>query len=158
MTKRQVRAGMVILLLFILTLAAVIAYGPRLYVVTSGSMTPAIPVGSMILVSRADFSDIREGHIITYHLNGSPAVVTHRVVSVDEQGRDLCTKGDANEHRDPISVSQDQVIGVVRVIVPYLGILWVRAGRLWPALLLILSVACTGSIWRRKTGKEKDYR
>lgn len=125
-------------LFMILALCVMVMSGFRLYVVTSGSMAPAIPTGSMILVSREPFSGIREGNIVTYRLNGGDTVVTHRVVAVDSRKKDLRTKGDANALADPVPVSDRQIIGVVRMIVPYLGIIWVRSGRLLLAVVIIL--------------------
>ena len=53
-------------------------------------------------------------------------VVTHRIVEKSEEG--YHTKGDANEEEDAGIVSEEQVIGKVIAVLPWLGfgIVWIR--------------------------------
>ncbi|MCL1870777.1 MAG: signal peptidase I [Promicromonosporaceae bacterium] len=97
--------------------------GATPYAVLTGSMAPALPVGSLAVVRPREH--IQVGDVITYQLrSGEPEVVTHRVVGlgVTTGGeRRYTTKGDANPIADTLRVAPVQVRGVVWYHVPYLG-------------------------------------
>lgn len=122
-TRRVVRVAAVFVgaVMFTLVLWAFVPmlWGWRPYVVTSGSMAPAVSVGDLILVDPARTSVPRIGDVITYHRPGSPRV-THRVVGRDADGA-YRTKGDANAQADLQPVSPELVLGRVRIVVPMLG-------------------------------------
>ncbi len=74
--------------------------GISLYTVMTGSMEPAIPVGSLVFVEPADPADLAGGDVVTYRgrlseQDVSTSVITHRVVANDPQSKELETKGDA---------------------------------------------------------------
>lgn len=99
------------------------------YVVTSGSMRPAIPAGSMVVVRDVPPRSIHEGDVITFERDGpaastgTPRRVSHRVVEVVESDGRLHfrTKGDANDEPDPTLVPAQNVVGRVEFDIPYLG-------------------------------------
>ena len=86
-------------------------------IVRGGSMEPAIHVGSIVIVDRA--ARTPAVGTSTAFRDGNGAIVTHRVVSVDETGYE--TKGDANAKADLGRRSPDQVYGTVVVAIPYVG-------------------------------------
>lgn len=93
------------------------------YSVNSGSMEPAIPLGSLIFINSAE--NYQEGDIITFRNNNSKDTTTHRIVGI-ERDDDIdkllyTTKGDANEDPDSSQTDHSQVVGKVRFHVPYLG-------------------------------------
>ncbi|HXF51208.1 MAG TPA: signal peptidase I [Dehalococcoidia bacterium] len=94
-------------------------------VVLSGSMEPALPVGSVAFVDRRDAAEVRIGDILTFrHPDYPRRLVSHRVVAIDRDARGALsfrTKGDANDSADPWIVSADQVVGVVAFHLPYAG-------------------------------------
>ena len=96
----------------------------KLYSVQSGSMSPAIPVGSLIVVAPSD--SYREHDIINFGQEGRrDTSVTHRVVYVSRD-EDLGTvsyrtQGDANQDADIELVRSDRVNGKVIFHLPYLG-------------------------------------
>ena len=93
--------------------------GIRPYIVMTGSMEPQIPVGSICLVDRhCALQELQAGDIITYHSSPS-AVVTHRVVSVGEEG--AVTRGDANETVDEKAVTAEDLIGKCILTIPRIG-------------------------------------
>ncbi len=99
-------------------------FGWRFDTVYSGSMEPAINVGSMVVVRQVDPSAIRDGDIITFVSRvKADSFVTHRVVEVtnDEGTLAFLTKGDANDAPDEDSVRASDVVGRVRFSVPYAG-------------------------------------
>ncbi len=95
--------------------------GIKIYNVVSGSMEPALPVGSIVYVQEIDPLSIVKGDIIAFK-NETGVTVTHRVVSVDQQAKSIVTKGDANAQEDMTPVKFDRVIGGVQLHVPYMGV------------------------------------
>lgn len=124
-------ARLLALLFAVLALGAagVVAVLPRLthgqaMTVLSGSMTPAIPAGSVVVVRPVDPSTLQVGDVATYQVKPDRAVyVTHRVASVDHvNGTTVFTfKGDANRGADTKPVVAGQIRGKVWFHVPYLG-------------------------------------
>ena len=107
-------------------------------VVMSGSMEPALPVGSVVLVRPVDPEAVAVGDIITFRRQGSPDFVTHRVVEVvNEESLSFRTRGDANEEPDTSSVPADALRGRVWVTIPYLGYVAQHARQPWGFLLLV---------------------
>ena len=83
--------------------------GSETFDITSGSMEPEIPVGSLVVVKHIDAADAAEGDVIAFEKGG--AVVVHRVLENDAAAQEITTKGDANEVQDPRPVAYDEVIG-----------------------------------------------
>ncbi len=106
------------------------------FLITSGSMAPAIDPGDVVVVQPKFASGLGPGTVITFET--TDGVVTHRIVGVD-QGR-YVTKGDANRAPDSSRVEPDKIIGVGRVLVPLVGLpkLWQQTGN-WPVLTLWLT-------------------
>lgn len=100
--------------------------GATPYAVLTGSMRPAMPPGTLVVVRPVDPSDITTGQVITFMpKENDPSVVTHRVVGLgfDGTGTTFTTKGDANDAPDPTPVRAVQVVGERWYFVPYLGYL-----------------------------------
>ena len=111
---------LVILLCSLLLIPKV--FGFHMYDVLSGSMEPAMPVGSLIYVQNGQPEDIVEGDIIAFYASLEDAgIITHRVVKNNVVSGTFQTKGDANEKEDPLPISYDNYIGKVRLTIPYMG-------------------------------------
>jgi signal peptidase len=105
--------------------------GYQLYTVQSGSMSPALKAGSIVLVeptrgAKETHSPLpspvfSKGDIVTYNAGGDP--VTHRVIGIERSDANFVyeTKGDANRTADVKKVSEQQVLGKAVLSVPYLG-------------------------------------
>lgn len=94
--------------------------------VLTGSMEPAIPEGSMLLIQETDPKSLQPGDFISFFspdpsLDG--ALNTHRIQQVGAEGDTLefITKGDANFLEDQQPVAAEQVVGKVIFISPTLG-------------------------------------
>lgn len=114
--------GTIAILLVIALLLPVFAarmLGYEVYDVVSGSMEPAIPQGSLVLVQRTLWQEIRPGDVIAFESGGS--VVTHRVIEIRQQEGEFVTKGDANEQEDIRPTSFFDLIGRVEHCIPVLG-------------------------------------
>ena len=122
--KKIFRLLIDIVLLMLLLLTVVIVgpnvFGIKTLVVVSGSMSPALPVGSLVYAVPASQEDIKIGDPISFVMDENGTVATHRVVAIDDKGR-FTVKGDANDNNDPVPVLYENVIGVVRYSLPYVG-------------------------------------
>ena len=100
----------------------------QLLTVTSGSMEPKIPVGSMVLVKPSQ--TLQTGDVITFDPNPN-LTVTHRIVAVEyeQTNKRFLTKGDANDDLDTWKVAPEQVRGKVILTLPFLGYLsqWLKS-------------------------------
>lgn len=95
--------------------------GAYYYVVSSGSMTPALGVGDWIVCTKTSYSDIDVGDIIAFKHPSEPAqIIVHRVIEKNESY--LVTKGDACEGKDNFKLPPQNVVGVFSGFkIPYLG-------------------------------------
>lgn len=93
------------------------------FVVLSGSMSPAINPGDVIIVESTDPGAIKQNDIITYTRGQEQTPTTHRVVDIQHTNGNIAfeTKGDANEQPDQQLVFATDVIGTVMFSIPYLG-------------------------------------
>lgn len=92
--------------------------------VLSGSMTPRIPVGSVVLVVPADPETLRVGDVATYQTApGKAEFITHRIVDIDTTTTPMSFtfKGDANPGADLEPVPAGAIRGELWFHVPYLG-------------------------------------
>lgn len=93
-------------------------FGYSFFRVMTGSMEPAIPTNSLIVVKRTPAAELSEGDVITFYsqdpsLMGEPN--THRIVRFEEQQgkRLIYTKGDANNMADIYPTKEEDLIGKV---------------------------------------------
>jgi signal peptidase len=98
-------------------------FGLESLVVASGSMNPAMAVGSVAMTREVDARAISTGDIISYRHRGNAEATTHRVVAVKVEGTQVIftTKGDANTAPDPQPVVVDAKIHKVEYVVPAAG-------------------------------------
>lgn len=104
--------------------------GIRFFAVTSGSMSPTIPTGSIVYLDKHMYGDLKEGDIITF--NRDSQIVTHRIFkkNIKEIGNDnqgsvteisFSTKGDANTSPDNGIVTAKDILGTYKFHIPYIG-------------------------------------
>lgn len=138
------------------------AVGGAALTVLTGSMTPEIAVGSVVVVRPVDPGTLRVGDVVTYQKDpGKPAYVTHRILEIhqDTNPVTLTTKGDANRGADLDPVPVTSVRGKVFFSVPYLGTVK-NAISTGGAGLMLLVLGLVGyavlqiasAIWERRTG------
>ena len=88
--------------------------------VYTGSMEPAIPVGSIVIIKPVNPETLKIGDIICFKLS-EPTSITHRIINITDEG--FITKGDANEDPDQWIVKKENVIGKAILTVPFIGYL-----------------------------------
>ena len=99
------------------------ATGAPTFVVGSGSMEPALPIGSVVVDVRVAAADLREGDVVSLKAGPQQAVFTHRILRLVERNSAewIETKGDANATADPSIIPATAVTGRVAAVIPYLG-------------------------------------
>ena len=95
--------------------------GYRTFYIESGSMSPTIKQGSVVLEKPVEFEKIREGDVLTFRNTEETEYFTHRVIGIDETNQMFITKGDANDEQDPSETSYYFAEGKVDFAVPYVG-------------------------------------
>jgi signal peptidase I len=132
MTFRYIRKGIgwgVFCSLIVLMLAVLSPVLPtkqfiRSYIVTSGSMSPTVPAGSLVFIHPAPGKPVQIGDIIAFTLPDSPkTTVLHRVSDVTTNPLTYHTKGDNNNAADRWSVPASSVMGTYLYSLPGVGYL-----------------------------------
>ncbi|MGO4193656.1 signal peptidase I [Arthrobacter sp. YAF17] len=157
------RAVFTIVLVIAALLFLFLAVGPRFLnyqtsTMLTGSMSPGINPGDVVVSVRTPVSELKVGDIITYSIPvDDRRIETHRVTSINRAGTtSVTTKGDANPGADPwTAVLSEDYVYTTAGVVPYLGD-GIRALRqplvqsvlLYGAPALLVVVLLT-SIWRK---------
>lgn len=112
-------AGVVCALAVVVLLLA----GWRPVVLVSGSMSPGMPTGTLVLTRPVPAADVRVGDVVTLPVAGTDARVTHRVTALAAEGRTTWAtlRGDANDVDDAAPYPLDGTVLRAAVSVPGLG-------------------------------------
>ena len=146
-------------LLFGTLLAAVAPQlgGYRSFTVRSGSMTPAIETGDVVVTKPVSPLAARVGDVVTFvDPEGTGKLFSHRVQSVRALGDEVAfvTRGDANTSTERWRVPADGSVGRVAYRIPKIGyaLSWVDSPPARLALIaipaLLLLWAAMARIWR----------
>ena len=134
------------------------------YVVSSGSMIPALEVYDVIVVEgKSPFEDVEKGDIIVFYSpklydQGKERVIVHRVsldMSTDEQ-KIVRTKGDANPSSiagTDYPITEKEYIGQVEYVVPQVG--YITQILQPPINYIIIAVIIGVMVVKHFAGKEK---
>lgn len=101
-------------------------FGYRTLTMLTGSMSPGIDPGDIVVVTPVATTEVTKGMVITYHMPiGDHQLITHRVIAVQHgPGGSVTvnTKGDANKAADPWTATlQGDTAYQVRGVVPAVG-------------------------------------
>ena len=120
--------------------------------VLTGSMEPAIPVGSIVITKEKSSYEIED--IISFQEEG--AIITHRIISIDRER--YITKGDANNVADTEEVQQKQILGKVILTIPLLGylVMWLMSPFGIISLFMIIGIWYIATGRNRGAGNEKE--
>ncbi len=126
--RRLMDAALAVLVGVVVALVLAAVAGPRLghqpVVIRGGSMSPAVPLGSLVDVVAVPPEEIAPGDVVMVKAANGVSV-THRVVRVVNEGGKLYfeLKGDANSKPDPVLVPAASLTGRVDLVLPVLGYL-----------------------------------
>ena len=93
-------------------------FGYSSLMVATGSMSGTIEEGDLIIIRDTD--DYKIGDIVTFFQDGDDIPTTHRIIYIDDEGK-WVTRGDANNSYDKRSITNDEIIGEVVLVIPYVG-------------------------------------
>ena len=96
------------------------------YVVSSGSMIPAISVYDVIVVKEnIPFDHIKVGDVIAFKSPTTNEIIVHRVAQIlDQNPLEIRTKGDANQNSIPgidLPITKSNYLGTVTYVIPQIG-------------------------------------
>jgi signal peptidase len=120
-------------------------------VVLTGSMSPRIHPGDLVLAAPVVAGSVRPGQVVLFRDPVHPGrTVVHRLVRFDGDGN-LITRGDANAVEDSTPVSPGAVLGLPRLRVPYIGrpVVWARAHQFSPLLAVALVLMAASALVAR---------
>ncbi len=168
---RAVAGGISIgILLLVLGLGVLVvgvpaAIGGTPLTILTGSMSPTLPPGTLVVVKPTPVDEIGIGDVLTFQLeSGKPTLVTHRVIArvTDSTSGELrfITQGDANTVADADPVMPVQIKGTVWYAVPWLG--WANQAvngdaRVW-VVPGIATALLAYAMWMVITGARDRYR
>ncbi|EGT3607074.1 signal peptidase I [Clostridium perfringens] len=97
--------------------------GYRVYDILTGSMSPTINPGNLVVVKEISPNEVKINDVITFKSDITNNVTTHRAIKIINNNGEIkfITKGDANNTQDPIPLSERLLIGKVIFQIPYLG-------------------------------------
>lgn len=125
----------------------------KLYTVQSGSMSPKIPTGSLVVVIPSDSYAV--GDVITFTDSAdSTSTTTHRIIGLN--GTSYLTKGDANDGADIDPVQKTNVVGKVIFHLPYIGYP-VGYAKTLPGLIILIVIPATIIIWEELKKLKKEW-
>ena len=148
--------ALVILICIPMTVPKLFGYRP--YTVISGSMEPAIAIGSLVYVRDVEPEAVVAKDVIAYYGGRDrDSVITHRVVENNISDREFITKGDANSANDVTPVPYHNLLGRVELTIPSLGyaaqLLTIREGKF--AMIGVIGVAMVLSLIAAKLNRRR---
>lgn len=124
-SKRTIITYYIIIPLLIITVALTSGYFKyQAIVVATGSMSPNINKGDVVVVKKLNDNEIRNlkiGDILVF--NRENKIVVHRIYKIYSSGDEIFfkTKGDNNNAPDSYLIEIHEILGVVKLKVRYIG-------------------------------------
>jgi len=104
-------------------------FGFGTYVIATESMTGEINKGDVVIYDEYDGEILTVGQVIAFERNDS--VFIHRVIDIENINgvNRYYTKGDANEDPDDGFVTDGDILGIIKIKMPYVGYptIWVNS-------------------------------
>jgi len=159
--QRKLIINMLTIVILIISVVAiyfglqiVLATKTPLLGVASGSMSPALEVGDLIIIQGTPASSIQVGDIIVFDQPQGGRTI-HRVTKIQTLLNGTIqfkTKGDANPNEDLHWISEQNVHGRVSYRIPYIG--WLALDPTIPIITIAIIVIII-LLWPEKHRKRK---
>jgi len=114
--------------------------------IMSGSMSPSIRTGDVVVASSSDGENLGLGTVVMFEGPSRPGYVTHRIVEINEDGT-YTTQGDANPGADSTPLRPEQVVGTGRILVPLIGLPYVWISNEEWVTLAVSAVVMLLALW-----------
>ena len=110
----------IVLLVVIISLVSGL-FKHQMVAIASDSMVPTYARGDAIIFEKYKDQEIQDGEIIVFKKRN--ILIAHRVIKTTESSgkQYFYTKGDANKSADNEYVNQEEVVGIVKRVVKYIG-------------------------------------
>lgn len=146
-----------IVVLTLITSRTNLISGVQSFVVLTGSMQPAIPVGSIIYTQKQTLYP--EGSIVAF--KSGDLTVTHRVIKVTNRDNTLYykTRGDANNTADEKELIANDILGKQMFFLPYVGqaVMFLKTPQgFFPVVIFPIVVFIVLELWNLKKEFEKE--
>jgi signal peptidase len=113
---------MAVALIIFVSMTVLRISGGELLAIRTGSMSPVMEPGDLLISRDVDPRTVRRGDVITFRVpSADNTLVTHRVTKVDKEGNSFTTKGDANDTVDPFTTKSKDVLGSRWFSIPKVG-------------------------------------
>lgn len=131
-TKNLIIIVIIIVIGFFVLRFSIFDTGAPFYLVSSGSMVPALNINDVLIVRNGDsFNNLNVGDVIVFDRPaGGDKVIVHRIAEIDidtnSHDRIIRTKGDANVGSIPgtdYPITRSDYIGKVVFVIPRAGLL-----------------------------------
>ena len=110
----------IVMITMIITLISGI-FSHTILAIGSNSMVPLYQRGDAVIYKKEKIENVKIGEVIAFKKNGR--IITHRVINkkiINNQYR-LKTKGDANNSEDNYEIEGNEVLGVIKYNIKYIG-------------------------------------
>ena len=117
-----VNVPLIICLMFVILLVSGV-FKYQIMAIGSGSMEPVVYKGDAIIFEKFDGNEeISVGDIIVFRQSGK--YITHRVVDINDYKNQVryITKGDNNNNEDDYITTNEEVVGIVKMKIRYIGL------------------------------------
>lgn len=116
------RISLVLIIIIIILVSGAFKYS--LSAIASDSMYPEIKRGDAVLLSKPsekELNSLKKGMVVAFEENDT--IITHRILAITEEDGEeyIVTKGDNNSTKDVTKKKKDDIIGIVKFKIPYLG-------------------------------------
>jgi signal peptidase I len=141
---------------FVILLALSPMTGLRFDAILSGSMSPSMNVGDLVVVTPTSADSMKVGDVIIFHSPIGGNLVCHRIIAISQEDGSLVfhTKGDNNEDPDPFNLEASSIVGKVQLCIPSMGyvVQWLRGPF---GLLAIIALGAAAFLIPRKPEESK---
>ena len=147
--------AVVILSLQILITFIPLMLGYDVFTIRSDDMSPKQSFGSLVIVSKVEFENIKIGDIAAFRsAKDKNRNFTHCIEEINTENQTFVTKALKNPLKDPEPIPYSQMTGVVELTIPFAGLISVflseTIAKFAVFLVLVLWVAIELEIFRRQ--------
>lgn len=147
----------ILLALSVLFVGVMLVSGTKGYAVVSNSMYPNLKKGDGVFVHKTEFSQLKEGDIVTVSFKKGGGTYTHRIYEIDYENKIIVTKGDNIPETDRETAEEKQIVGKVLFSVPLVGYvsMYITDVRVVAAIGIILLLLMTATAVLRSQKKPR---
>lgn len=114
----------IVILIFLVAIVILVTgiFKYKMIAIASDSMNPVFKRGDAVIYLKVNnINDVEVNDILVFEKNN--IIVTHRIKSISEENGKLIikTKGDNNENVDAFDVYEDDILGVIKYVISYIG-------------------------------------